>query len=80
VQDGPGRGGTPRRVNLRSVAAAAGLIVLFWFAIVNSQPVKVDYLVGSAEVRLVFVIAGSAILGGLVAAFAGRRRQRRSRS
>lgn len=67
-------------MNLRSLGAAAGLIVLFWFAIVNSQPVRVDYLAGSAQVRLVFVIVGSAALGGLVAAFAGWRRQRRSRS
>ncbi len=70
----------PLRVSMRMVGTGVGVILVLWVALANSQRVKVDYLFGSSEVRLVFVIIGSALAGGLVTALAGRRRQRRSRT
>jgi uncharacterized integral membrane protein len=57
------------------VAAIAGVLVL-WFAIVNSQRVKVDYIITERESRLIFVILGSALLGALAGALLRRARRR----
>jgi uncharacterized integral membrane protein len=62
------------------VGTVVGAIIVLWFALANSQRVTVDYLLGSSEIRLVFVIVGSALAGGLITALAGWRRQRRSRT
>ncbi|MGQ0803093.1 MAG: lipopolysaccharide assembly protein LapA domain-containing protein [Actinomycetota bacterium] len=58
------------------VAGIAGVLVL-WFAIVNSQRVKVDYIIAERESRLIFVILGSALLGALAGALVRRARRDR---
>ena len=57
------------------VAGIAGVLVL-WFAIVNSQRVKVDYIIAERESRLIFVILGSSLLGALAGALVRRVRRR----
>ncbi|EMR05842.1 putative integral membrane protein [Bhargavaea cecembensis DSE10] len=41
-------------------------IIVAWFAIVNVDPVPVNYVFGTAEWPLILVILGSALLGAAV--------------
>lgn len=56
---------TPVQV-VKLVVSALVLVALVVFALVNSDDVAVDYLVGDAQVPLIFVILGSAVAGALV--------------
>jgi uncharacterized integral membrane protein len=59
---------------VKLVASGVVLLALVLFAVVNSDEVQVDYLVGNAGVPLIFVILGSAVAGALVAALIRHRR------
>jgi uncharacterized integral membrane protein len=43
------------------------VIILGWFALANSGRVNVDFVFFDTEMRLIFVILGSAVLGALIA-------------
>ncbi len=57
--------------------AIGGIIIalVIAFAAANSQRVEIDYLVGSSDWRLIWVILGSAVLGSLVTLLVQRRRR-----
>jgi uncharacterized integral membrane protein len=64
---------------IMALAAAAYLILLI---VRNSRPVRVDYVFGDAQARLVWLIVVSAFTGwllGLATSFLIRRRLRRAR-
>jgi uncharacterized integral membrane protein len=73
------REGLSRETLTRLIVALVIVVLVLWFALANSQRVEVDYLVGSRDSRLVYVIVGSAILGAIadrLLQFARRRRRR----
>jgi uncharacterized integral membrane protein len=47
------------------------------FAVINVEPVKVNFLFTEAEIPLILVILGSTVLGGLIVGFFGIFRQYR---
>ena len=57
---------TPSRANTQVLVAFLVVVLLVAFAFENSQRVTVDYLYGTRDSRLVYVIFGSALLGALV--------------
>ncbi|MFZ4515685.1 MAG: lipopolysaccharide assembly protein LapA domain-containing protein [Acidimicrobiia bacterium] len=65
------------RLSLSGIAT----LLLIIFAVTNSDPVEVNLVVWSGEIRLIFVIIGSAILGaigfGVFRSVLGRRRRNR---
>lgn len=46
-------------------------LIIAVFAVINVDPVEVDYLFGTAEWPLVLIILGSVLMGGLIIASAG---------
>ncbi|WP_191560738.1 lipopolysaccharide assembly LapA domain-containing protein [Metabacillus idriensis] len=46
-------------------------LIVAIFAVINVNPVKVDYLFGEADWPLILIILGSVLLGGLMIASAG---------
>ncbi|GGK11263.1 hypothetical protein GCM10010965_00130 [Caldalkalibacillus thermarum] len=50
----------------RLILALAASLVVAVFAVINVDPVQVDYLFGTAEWPLILIIIGSALLGGLM--------------
>lgn len=81
---GTGKGpAKPRDVGkiIRLSLSGIALLLLVAFAIANSNKVEVSLVVWSGEIRLIFVIIGSAILGaiafGIVRSLLSRRRRMR---
>ncbi|MGM7721000.1 lipopolysaccharide assembly LapA domain-containing protein [uncultured Metabacillus sp.] len=46
-------------------------LIVALFAVINVDPVKVDYLFGTAEWPLVLIILGSVLMGGFIIASTG---------
>ncbi len=55
----------PPAPEARLLAALAMVAIVAAFALNNSQPVTVDYLVTTRDSRLFWVIVGSAVIGAL---------------
>ncbi|MFC4558924.1 lipopolysaccharide assembly LapA domain-containing protein [Virgibacillus kekensis] len=47
------------------------IIVVAIFAVINVEPVQVDYLFGSGQAPLILVILFSVLMGGIITAAAG---------
>ena len=65
-----------------AVVAIAVLVFLILLIARNTRQVKIDYVVGSTQARLIWLIVISSIAGwvlGIVTAFLIRRRTRRAR-
>ena len=60
---------------VRFVLAALILAGLVVFCFANTQKVRVDYLFGKSNHRLIVVMAGSGLAGILIAALIRRRRR-----
>ncbi len=75
--DQPQRPPQRRRPPARFVVAGVAAALVLWFAVVNSQRVKVDYIIAERESRLIFVILGSALVGALAGALLRRARRDR---
>ncbi|MBP1154738.1 MULTISPECIES: lipopolysaccharide assembly protein LapA domain-containing protein [unclassified Paenibacillus] len=45
------------------------------FAVINVEPVRVNFMFTQADIPLILVIIGSTLLGGLIALFIGMMRQ-----
>ena len=56
----------PSRGHTRVLVAFLVVVLLVAFALENSQRVTVDYLYGTRDSLLVYLIFGSALLGALV--------------
>jgi uncharacterized integral membrane protein len=69
------RSGTgDRRAMVRVVVIVVLVAVLVWWALANSQRVKIDFLVFERRSRLVYALALSALIGVVVGWVAGRSR------
>jgi len=66
-----------RRERARRLAIAILATVSFVFAALNFDSVKVHLLFATVTMPLVVVIAACLLIGGLIGAYAGRRRRRR---
>jgi len=64
-----------RRVQARSVVAITLAVLITLFAVRNLEDVKVHWIVGTSETPLIIVIVVSAIVGGVLALYAERRRR-----
>ena len=56
----------------RVVVILAVLILLIVFVLRNSQPVPIDFLVTTRSPRLIWIMLGCAVLGGIVGFALGR--------
>lgn len=63
---------------LKWVVSAVLVVLIVLFAAANTEKRQVDYLVDSAEVPLIWVMLGSAVVGAVIAALLRRRRHHRS--
>jgi uncharacterized integral membrane protein len=66
-----------RREQARTLAWVALAIVITVFAVLNTNEVKVDWIVGSGRAPLIIVIAISLLVGILLTYFAERRASKR---
>jgi uncharacterized integral membrane protein len=64
------------RNNARLVVAAIAVVLVVAFAWANSKRVSINFLVGTHDARLIYVILGSALLGAIAGSLLGRRRRR----
>ncbi|WP_226667242.1 lipopolysaccharide assembly LapA domain-containing protein [Metabacillus litoralis] len=53
------------------VVAIIFALIIAIFAVINVEPVKVDYLFGTSEWPLILIILGSVLMGGFIIASAG---------
>jgi uncharacterized integral membrane protein len=70
-------GGRTRREQSRRLAIGILAAVALLFAVLNFDEVKVHLLFGTVTMPLVIVIAACLLIGGLIGAYAGRRRLKR---
>jgi uncharacterized integral membrane protein len=68
-----GDGGSRRDISPKLIIAAILVVIVIVLAIVNSQDVKVDFVVADITLPLFVVILGSALIGLIVGYFLGRR-------
>jgi uncharacterized integral membrane protein len=64
------------RINARLIVGAIAVILVVAFAWANSKRVSINFLVGTHDARLIYVILGSALLGAIAGSLLGRRRRR----
>ncbi len=78
----PGRPVEPpsdRTVAVKVVVALALIVLFILFIIQNAGPVEIDFVFVRADVGLIWVFLGCAIIGGIVAWLIGRPRRRAMR-
>ena len=73
------RAAARRRRLTRTIAAVALVGLAVWFIAENSQPVTVHFWVVSAHPRLIWVILGCLVVGGVIGYLLSRQRNRRRR-
>jgi uncharacterized integral membrane protein len=66
-----------RQIQPRLIIAGVIGVLLLWFAIVNRQRVKIDFILFERESRLIYIIIGAAVLGAIAGALVRRRREHR---
>jgi uncharacterized integral membrane protein len=71
-----GDGGSGRNISPRMILVAILVVIIVILAIVNSQDIKVDFVVADITLPLFVVIVGSALVGLIVGYFLGRRERR----
>jgi uncharacterized integral membrane protein len=68
-----------RMPSARLIIAGIVIILVVWFALVNSQRVTIDFILFERRARLIYVILGAAILGAIAGALLRHRRRERRR-
>ena len=66
-------GGSGRDISPKLIIAAILVVIVIVLALVNSQDIKVDFVVTDITLPLFVVILGSALIGLIVGYFLGRR-------
>lgn len=78
---GPGAKPRPRRKEqARGLAAGVVVALVVVFGVLNTEKVKVDWIVFTSHTALIIVILVSFLLGAICGAAVWRRRQRGSRN
>jgi uncharacterized integral membrane protein len=73
----PAAEGRSRREQARTLAWVVLAIVITLFAVLNTEEVKVNWIVGSGHVPLIIVIVISLLVGIILTHFAERRAAKR---
>ncbi|MGH9031007.1 MAG: lipopolysaccharide assembly protein LapA domain-containing protein [Acidimicrobiia bacterium] len=68
-----------RMPSARLIIAGIVIVLVLWFALVNSQRVTIDFIIFERRARLIYVILGSAVLGAIAGALLRHRRRERRR-
>ncbi len=68
-----GDGGARRDISPKLIIVAILVVIVVILALVNSQDIKVDFVVADITLPLFVVIVGSALVGLIVGYFIGRR-------
>ncbi|MGH8984955.1 MAG: lipopolysaccharide assembly protein LapA domain-containing protein [Acidimicrobiia bacterium] len=68
-----------RMPSARLIIAGIVIVLVLWFALVNSQRVTIDFIIFERRARLIYVILGSAVLGAIAGALLRRHRRERRR-
>ena len=71
-----GDGGSGRTISPKLIVAAILVVVVVILAIVNSQDIKVDFVIADVTLPLFALIVGSALIGLIVGYFIGRREKK----
>jgi uncharacterized integral membrane protein len=71
-----GDGGSGRNVSPKMILVGVLVVILVILALVNSQDIKVDFVVADVTLPLFVVIVGSALIGLIVGYFIGRREKK----
>jgi uncharacterized integral membrane protein len=71
-----GDGGSGRNVSPKMIVVGILIVIVVILALVNSQDIKVDFVVGDVTLPLFIVIVGSALIGLIVGYFIGRREKK----
>jgi hypothetical protein len=61
----------------RLIAAAVSVAAFLWFAVDNSQEVKIDWWVADVHARMIYVILTAFALGFVTARLLARRKRRK---
>lgn len=61
----------------RLIAAAVSVAAFIWFALDNSQEVRIDWWVAEVRSRLIYVILTAFVLGFVTARLLARRKRRK---
>ena len=61
----------------RLIAAAVSVAAFLWFAVDNSQEVKIDWWVADVRARMIYVIITAFALGFVTARLLARRKRRK---
>lgn len=61
----------------RLIAAAVSIAAFLWFAVDNSQEVKIDWWVADVHARMIYVILTAFVLGFVTARLLARRKRRK---
>ena len=68
-----GDGGSRRDISPKLIIVGILVVIVVILAIVNSQDIKVDFVVADITLPLFVVIVGSALIGLIIGYFLGRR-------
>lgn len=71
-----GDGGSGRNVSPKMILVGILVVIVVILALVNSQDIKVDFVVADVTLPLFVVIVGSALIGLIVGYFIGRREKK----
>jgi uncharacterized integral membrane protein len=71
-----GDGGSGRNVSPKMILVGILIVIVVILALVNSQDIKVDFVVADVTLPLFVVIVGSALIGLIVGYFIGRREKK----
>ncbi len=64
---------------IRLIVGGLLAVLVVWFALVNRQRVKIDFILFERESRLIYIILGAAIVGAIAGALLRRHRRRERR-
>jgi len=77
---GDDRGRRPseqRALNGRLIGFGVIAVLLVWFALINTESVKVSWIFGTSEIPLIWVIVISAVAGAIIGGIIGLVRRSR---
>ncbi len=68
-----------RRPPIRLIVGGLVALLVLWFALVNRQRVKIDFILFERDARMIYIILGSAFLGAIAGVLVRHHRRRERR-